>query len=96
MKLLMTLIFAGCAFIIIEGLPVTSEDVKEQAEQDYNHHQELIKNSNQDLEDKVHRDRGYAYEKAYAYSRETAYLDFYDDKGTLNAEDIVKKFSGES
>ncbi|KFM78254.1 hypothetical protein X975_25216, partial [Stegodyphus mimosarum] len=34
-----------------------------------------------DNKDKDHRDRGYGYEKAYAYSRETAFIDFYDDKG---------------
>ncbi|GFW32930.1 uncharacterized protein TNCV_1774951 [Trichonephila clavipes] len=45
-----------------------------------------------DNKDKTHRDRGYGFEKAYAYSRETAFFDFYDDKGALNARDIVEKY----
>ncbi|GBM94477.1 hypothetical protein AVEN_216011-1, partial [Araneus ventricosus] len=44
-----------------------------------------------DNQDKTHRDRGYGFEKAYAYSRDTAFFDFDDDKGTLNARDLVEK-----
>ncbi|GBM85290.1 hypothetical protein AVEN_46225-1 [Araneus ventricosus] len=45
-----------------------------------------------DNKDKSHRDRGYGFEKAYAYSRETAFFDFDDDKGSLNARDLVEKY----
>lgn len=45
-----------------------------------------------DNNDKDYRDRGYGYEKAYAYSRETAYFDFLDDKPSINAKDIVEKY----
>ncbi|XP_055934994.1 uncharacterized protein LOC129964269 [Argiope bruennichi] len=48
-----------------------------------------------DNKDKSHRDRGYGFEKAYAYSRETAFFDFDDDKGILNARDLVEKLGKE-
>ncbi|GIY91237.1 uncharacterized protein CDAR_127111 [Caerostris darwini] len=85
--------------------------VQEQAQADYKQHQTTIDKqghssslSNPDYntngftfdnKDKNHRDRGYGFEKAYAYSRETAFFDFDDDKGSLNARDIVEKYGKE-
>lgn len=45
-----------------------------------------------DNKDKNFRDRGYGYEKAYAYSRETAYFDYIDNKPSINAKDLVEKY----
>lgn len=45
-----------------------------------------------DNKDKNFRDRGYGYEKAYAYSRETAFFDYLDNKPSINAKDLVEKY----
>lgn len=45
-----------------------------------------------DNKDKNYRDRGYGYEKAYAYSRETAFFDYLDDKPSIDARAIVEKY----
>ena len=45
-----------------------------------------------DNKDKNYRDRGYGYEKAYAYSRETAFFDYLDNKPSINAKDLVEKY----
>lgn len=45
-----------------------------------------------DNNDKNYRDRGYGYEKAYAYSRETAVIDFDADRPVLDAKDIVDRY----
>ncbi|GFS81295.1 uncharacterized protein NPIL_68531 [Nephila pilipes] len=101
----------GCAFVVSESLPLSSEEgsslVQEQAQQDYKQHQDTLQKQDSsslskpdynangftyDNKDKTHRDRGYGFEKAYAYSRETAFFDFFDDKGALNARDIVEKY----
>lgn len=91
--------------------------IREQAQEDYQHHQDVLAHQNSGLRprikggvntdgsfgvtfdnnDKNYRDRGYGYEKAYAYSRETAVIDFDADKPVLDARDIVEKYgnSGE-
>lgn len=48
-----------------------------------------------DNNDKNYRDRGYGYEKAYAYSRETAFFDFLADKPSLDAKEIVEKYGND-
>ncbi|KAG8199171.1 hypothetical protein JTE90_016002 [Oedothorax gibbosus] len=95
-----------------QSQPLTSAEgstlIQEQAQQNYNHHQEVIQGHSStssntkpndgsfaitfDNHNKEHRDRGYGYEKAYAYSRETAFFDFYDDKPSINAKDLVEKY----
>lgn len=96
-----------------QSQPLTSEEgsdlIQQQAQQNYNHHQEVIQDRSStsstnnkandgsfaitfDNHNKEHRDRGYGYEKAYAYSRETAFFDFYADKPSINAKDLVESY----
>lgn len=106
-----------------QSSPLTTDEgsslIQKQAQQNYNHHQQVITGQDHssaskaastntgynddgsfgitfDNHNKEHRDRGYGYEKAYAYSRETAFFDFYDDKGALNAKDLVEKYGSSS